>query len=35
MKIALIATEKLPVPSVRGGAIQIYLEAVAPLIAKT
>lgn len=34
MKIALIATEKLPVPSVRGGAIQIYLEAVAPLIAK-
>ncbi|MCY9206778.1 glycosyltransferase family 4 protein [Bacillus atrophaeus] len=34
MKIALIATEKLPVPSVRGGAIQIYLEAFAPLIAK-
>lgn len=29
MKIALIATEKLPVPAIRGGAIQIYLEAIA------
>lgn len=29
MKIALIATEKLPVPAIRGGAIQIYLQAVA------
>ncbi|WP_408010464.1 glycosyltransferase family 4 protein [Pseudalkalibacillus sp. A8] len=34
MKIALIATEKLPVPAIRGGAIQIYLESVAPLIAR-
>lgn len=34
MKIALIATEKLPVPAIRGGAIQIYLDAVAPIIAK-
>ncbi|WP_273850184.1 glycosyltransferase family 4 protein [Guptibacillus spartinae] len=34
MKIALIATEKLPVPAIRGGAIQIYLEAVSQLLAK-
>jgi spore coat protein SA len=34
MKIALIATEKLPVPAIRGGAIQIYLEAIAPIIAQ-
>ncbi len=34
MRIALIATEKLPVPAIRGGAIQIYLDAVAPIIAK-
>lgn len=35
MRIALIATEKLPVPAVRGGAIQIYLESFAPIIAKS
>ncbi|MDQ0483396.1 glycosyltransferase family 4 protein [Guptibacillus hwajinpoensis] len=34
MNIALIATEKLPVPAIRGGAIQIYLEAVTKLLAK-
>ncbi|MCA1031209.1 glycosyltransferase family 4 protein [Bacillus timonensis] len=34
MKLALIATEKLPVPAIRGGAIQIYLDSAAPLIAK-
>ncbi|MGB8001667.1 MAG: glycosyltransferase family 4 protein [Anaerobacillus sp.] len=34
MNIALIATEKLPVPAIRGGAIQIYLEAVSRLLAK-
>ncbi|HEX7065118.1 MAG TPA: glycosyltransferase family 4 protein [Bacillales bacterium] len=34
MKIALVATEKLPVPAVRGGAIQIYIQSFAPLIAK-
>ncbi|WP_377889560.1 glycosyltransferase family 4 protein [Alkalihalobacillus sp. R86527] len=33
MKIALVATEKLPVPAIRGGAIQIYLEAVSKLLA--
>lgn len=34
MKIALIATEKLPVPAIRGGAIQIYLEAIATKISE-
>jgi len=34
MKIALIATEKLPVPAIKGGAIQIYLDAVAQIIAQ-
>lgn len=34
MEIALIATEKLPVPAVRGGAIQIYLQSFAPLVAE-
>ncbi|OJD58292.1 glycosyltransferase family 4 protein [Bacillus sp. NH11B] len=33
MKIAIIATEKLPVPAVRGGAIQIYIDSVATIIA--
>ncbi|MFS1514181.1 glycosyltransferase family 4 protein [Chengkuizengella sp. SCS-71B] len=33
MKIALISTEKLPVPAIRGGAIQIYLNSVASIIA--
>lgn len=34
MDIAFIATEKLPVPAIRGGAIQIYLEAIATRIAR-
>lgn len=34
MKIALIATEKLPVPAIRGGAIQIYLQAIAAKISE-
>ncbi|RYL93265.1 glycosyltransferase family 4 protein [Sporolactobacillus sp. THM19-2] len=34
MKIAMIATEKLPVPAIRGGAIQIYLQSSAEIIAK-
>ncbi|MBB5325534.1 spore coat protein SA [Anoxybacillus tepidamans] len=34
MKIVFIATEKLPVPPIRGGAIQIYLESVAATISK-
>ncbi|WP_223700661.1 glycosyltransferase family 4 protein [Sutcliffiella deserti] len=32
MKIAYIATEKLPVPAIRGGAIQIYIDSVAAII---
>lgn len=34
MNIAMIATEKLPVPAIRGGAIQIYLQSTAEMIAK-
>lgn len=34
MKVLMIMTEKLPVPPIRGGAIQTYLAAVAPLLAK-
>ncbi|HWI63799.1 MAG TPA: glycosyltransferase family 4 protein [Symbiobacteriaceae bacterium] len=34
MKVLMIVTEKLPVPPVRGGAIQTYVAAVAPLVAK-
>ncbi|MBE3584139.1 MAG: glycosyltransferase family 4 protein [Limnochordaceae bacterium] len=30
MRIALIATEKLPVPPVKGGAIQIYIDGILP-----
>lgn len=33
MRVALVCTEKLPVPPVRGGAIQIYIAGVAPLLA--
>lgn len=33
MKLLLIVTEKLPVPPIRGGAIQTYIDAVAPLVA--
>lgn len=32
MRMALLCTEKLPVPPVRGGAIQTYIAAVAPLV---
>ncbi|WP_100488064.1 glycosyltransferase family 4 protein [Sporolactobacillus pectinivorans] len=35
MNIAMIATEKLPVPAIRGGAIQIYLQSSAEIIAKS
>lgn len=34
MKIALICTEKLPVPPISGGAIQIYIDAVLPILTK-
>ncbi len=32
MKIAMICTEKLPVPPIRGGAIQQYIDAIMPYI---
>ncbi|NLY74954.1 MAG: glycosyltransferase family 4 protein [Firmicutes bacterium] len=32
MKALMIATEKLPVPPVRGGAIQTYIAGVAPIL---
>lgn len=32
MKIAMICTEKLPVPPIRGGAIQQYIDAVLPYL---
>ncbi|ASS75144.1 lipopolysaccharide N-acetylglucosaminyltransferase [Tumebacillus algifaecis] len=34
MKILMICTEKLPVPPVRGGAIQTYIAGIAPELAK-
>lgn len=34
MRICLVCTEKLPVPPVRGGAIQTYIAAVAPLLGR-
>lgn len=32
MRILLIVTEKLPVPAIRGGAIQTYIDGITPLI---
>ena len=34
MKIALICTEKLPVPPVLGGAIQQYIDGVLPYLSR-
>ncbi|MCH5583811.1 glycosyltransferase family 4 protein [Shimazuella sp. AN120528] len=34
MNILMICTEKLPVPPVRGGAIQTYIDGVSPLLSK-
>ena len=34
MKIALICTEKLPVPPVAGGAVQLYISEILPYISK-
>ncbi len=34
MKIAFICTEKLPVPPILGGAIQIYIEGILPILAR-
>lgn len=32
MRVALVCTEKLPVPPILGGAIQTYIDGVAPLL---
>ncbi|NPV70325.1 MAG: glycosyltransferase family 4 protein [Firmicutes bacterium] len=32
MKVALVCTEKLPVPPVKGGAIQLYIDGVLPYL---
>ncbi|NLE24318.1 MAG: glycosyltransferase family 4 protein [Clostridiaceae bacterium] len=34
MKVALVCTEKLPVPPILGGAIQIYIEGILPELSK-
>ncbi|WAA08550.1 glycosyltransferase family 4 protein [Fervidibacillus albus] len=34
MKILLICTEKLPVPEIRGGAIQTYISGILPIVSK-
>lgn len=34
MKIALICTEKLPIPPILGGAIQIYIDGILPVLSK-
>jgi len=33
VRICLICTEKLPVPPVRGGAIQVYIDGILPVLA--
>lgn len=34
LKVALVSTEKLPVPPVSGGAVQIYIDGVLPYLSK-
>ena len=34
MKIAFICTEKLPVPPILGGAVQIYIEGILPFLSR-
>lgn len=34
MKIALICTEKLPVPAIAGGAVQLYIDGILPALSK-
>ncbi len=34
MKIAMICTEKLPVPPIAGGAVQIYIEGILPYLSR-
>ncbi len=35
MRIALICTEKLPVPPIAGGAVQLYIEGIVPYLSGT
>ncbi|TDA69339.1 MAG: glycosyltransferase family 1 protein [Clostridia bacterium] len=35
MRVALVATEKLPVPALRGGAIQLYIQEVLPYLSRS
>ena len=35
MKLALICTEKLPVPPIAGGAVQLYIEGILPYLSTT
>lgn len=34
VRVALVCTEKLPIPPIRGGAIQAYVDGIAPLLAR-
>jgi len=34
LKIALICTEKLPVPPIAGGAVQLYIDGIVPFLSK-
>ena len=34
MKVALVCTEKLPVPPVAGGAVQLYIDGIVPYLSK-
>ncbi len=34
MKLALVCTEKLPVPPVAGGAVQLYIDGILPYLSK-
>ncbi|NJD02430.1 MAG: glycosyltransferase family 4 protein [Ruminiclostridium sp.] len=34
MKLALICTEKLPVPPIAGGAVQLYIEGILPYLSR-
>ena len=34
MRIALICTEKLPVPPITGGAVQLYIDGIVPFLSK-
>jgi spore coat protein SA len=34
MKVALVCSEKLPVPPIQGGAIQLYIEGIVPFLSK-